>query len=229
LEMLDDDNNTDWQSWRLLPGPTILMPTLEFENRNANVTKPRRFGSAVCDAHAQFRRGPSFLRDADEDTSSGYYGRLTGTLFYTVQDESTLAASRLDIDLDALFGATRYRDKTLIPDQILHASSLAAGISNRNDSLLFLETPTLFTGTGRTGTEFLCKMFQAVGVNISHDNSKDCGPYPGTDGKYTCSMCAPLFACRCVTLLHTCLLLLSDVHMLMHSSLQGLLLGMMLF
>jgi hypothetical protein len=121
------DNDDDWESWRLLPGPTILRPTLEFEHGNTNVAIPSTFGSASCNAHAQFR-DPSFLQDVSNDDISGsdgqYHRHLTGTLFYTIQGEWAFATSRLDIDLDALFGATRFRDHTLIPDAIQHASSL---------------------------------------------------------------------------------------------------------
>jgi hypothetical protein len=175
LEMHDVD---DWQSWRLLPGPTILMPTLEFEHGNANITIPSKSGSAGCQALAQFR-DPSFLPDMGDSVSS-HDRHLKGTLFYTVQGERAFAASKLDIDLDALFAATRWRDKTLIPDDILRAASLASE-ANRNVRNI-VETPALFTGTVRSGTAFLCAMFQAVGLNISHDNDFDCGPYPGSDG-----------------------------------------------
>jgi hypothetical protein len=187
LATLETRDSSDWESWKLLPGPIILTPTLAFEHGNVNVTKPRESGSAGCTAHAQ-SRDPSFLRD--KMTGDDNHHRLTGTLFYSVQGDGAFAASRLDIDLDALAPATRYRDKRLIPDEILQASSLASsnrkrnlfpsngsngndGTSNNDD--VVESSGALFTGSGRTGTGFLCKMFQAVGLNISHDNDIDCG------------------------------------------------------
>jgi hypothetical protein len=107
LATLEMRNKTDWESWKLLPGPTILTPTLEFEHGNANNTVPSEPGSAGCSSHAQFR-DPSFLRDDDDDddhdkntsrSDAQHHHRFTGTLFYTVHGERFFAASRLDIDL----------------------------------------------------------------------------------------------------------------------------------
>jgi hypothetical protein len=178
-----DMHDNNWESWRLFPGPTILTPTLEFEHGNSNVAIPSKAASEGCDAHAQFR-DPSFLQDNSNDDDDCCH--LTGTLFYTIQGERAFAASHLDIDLDALFGATHSRDHALIPEVIQHASSLAGNISynKKGSSSLVVESPVLFTGNGRSGTDFLCHIFQASGLNISHDNDHDCGPYPGSDGKH---------------------------------------------
>ena len=40
----------------------------------------------------------------------------------------------------------------------------------------------LITGTGRSGTRFMCVLLRKVGLNFSHDNDVDCGKFPGELG-----------------------------------------------
>jgi hypothetical protein len=38
------------------------------------------------------------------------------------------------------------------------------------------------TGTGRSGSTYVCRLFQKLGINVSHENDVDCGRFPGSDG-----------------------------------------------
>lgn len=172
LATLELDSKVDWKQWSLLPGPTVLTPTHNIEQNASFISSKEgcRYSGSV-----EFN-DPYLLRDDDEPD-----GHFRGTLFYAVQGMRAFAASRVDIQLKELFHYTCFRQKQLIADRIIEASSLAVDGYHKEMTNVII-SPVLFTGTGRSGTTFLCKIFQVVGLNISHDNDIDCGHYPGTDG-----------------------------------------------
>jgi hypothetical protein len=97
-----------------------------------------------------------------------------GTLYFSDR-ELAIGAARLHMNLKEYVSAVAYRNKTLINDLVFQSSSLSIP---ENAS----ERPLLLTGVGRSGTSFVCDYLNRLGWNISHDNTYDCGPFPGTFG-----------------------------------------------
>ena len=157
-------------SLHFLPGPTVLTPTYSHEHGNSTIA-PSKMGPGSCTPLSELR-DPHFL--PDENMSNGI---LSGSLFYTVQGERAFALARVSIDLEAYADAVKYRNQSNIHPQVLQASSLERGEKHR-----FPKGETLITGTGRSGTTYLCTFYNALGLSISHDNDEDCGRYPGKDG-----------------------------------------------
>lgn len=166
VDMMTDDD--DWMKWKLLPGPTILEPRFDYERGNARTT-PSAAGGA--NGPRVELRDPRFI--ADDDTDG-----LSGLLFYTVQGEQALASAYLSINVTDYLTAVRYRDQHNVEASVLNSTSIRSksGVPSPR------RNTTLITGTGRSGTTYVCKLFSKSGLGISHDNDVDCGVYPGADG-----------------------------------------------
>ncbi|KAI2491538.1 hypothetical protein MHU86_23015 [Fragilaria crotonensis] len=149
--------------WRLRPGPIILEPLHDGD------LVPSEAGPAPCAAVPQLR-DPFFVPDSNEGESE-----LRGILFFTVRGELAIGAARLQINLAQFWDATRYHNHTNIDDLVFRSSSLSAHPNA-------FQRPLLITGVGRSGTTFVCSYLNQLGWNISHDNDRDCGPFPGTYG-----------------------------------------------
>lgn len=164
------DDLVDWKRWKLLPGPTLLTPEFAYEHGNAELV-PSNHGPGKCKPNRQVR-DPRFLPDVDSEDDSG---RLSGLLFYAVRGEGGIAHARLSVDLDKYQRVVANRLPGNIDQRIVTASSFEKASDVASGKVLV-------TGTGRSGTTFLCQAFQAINIKISHDNDVDCGPYPGPDG-----------------------------------------------
>eukprot|EP00547_Thalassionema_nitzschioides_P016502 CAMPEP_0194239214 /NCGR_PEP_ID=MMETSP0158-20130606/5745_1 /TAXON_ID=33649 /ORGANISM="Thalassionema nitzschioides, Strain L26-B" /LENGTH=410 /DNA_ID=CAMNT_0038973635 /DNA_START=919 /DNA_END=2148 /DNA_ORIENTATION=- len=173
LGSIDMSPKTNWMDWKFLPGPILLEPEM---GKNAshlkNTVEPSLPGAAT--KFSNELRDPRFIPDQN------HYARddsISGNIFYTVGEEN-IAMSQLSIDLKAYQMAVRYRNHSKIHPLIYKHSSL----ERHGDEYNKTNALTLYTGTGRSGTLFLCTLFQSAGINISHDNDYDCGPLPGSDG-----------------------------------------------
>jgi hypothetical protein len=166
------DMSSNWIEWLLLPGPVLLSPEHGYEHGNA-ATVASQIGTAGCTAKNELR-DPHFLPDKESPSDS-----LTGLLFCTVQGERAFAMARFSLNTTLHKNAVPYRNQARIDSDVLQASSL-----KRNSALgtTFPSGSTLITGTGRSGTTYLCSFFNSLNISISHDNDVDCGPYPGPDG-----------------------------------------------
>ena len=162
-----------WNEWSLLPGPTVLSPLYVYEHGNSNRSERSQPGSAGCESKAQLR-DPRFLPYNDDRTKD-----LNGLLFYAVQGERAIASAEVYINLTSYHLITNSRNISQISSNIATATSLY----RESDHLIGnIVSPVLITGSGRSGTTYLCSVFGKLGLNISHDNDIDCGPYPGSDG-----------------------------------------------
>ena len=165
IEMSD---TLDWTDWKLLPGPILLEPEYFYEHGNA---QPKPSEAMAGKGVLRELRDPHFLSDQDSPLDS-----LNGLLFHTVQGEQGIAVARISVNTSQFQNAVRFRNKAAIDARVLEYTSLVKQQRQTNATRL------LITGTGRSGTTFLCTYFQLVGIDISHDNSQDCGPYPGSEG-----------------------------------------------
>jgi len=153
---VDTQVSSDWRDWRLLPGATIV----------------DHGESAPSSSVASSR----FVLDPDETSP---YNELCGYLYLHVEEKKNPVVSRLEVNLTKLLDvAGKHRDHAALPFGVLKASSLSVPHADKN----LKRKTVLITGVGRSGTGVLCKVFQAVGLRLSHDNHEDCGPYPGSDG-----------------------------------------------
>jgi len=154
---VDTQVSNDWNEWRLLPGATLL-------NQPGVVSR------------IDTTTAPRFVLDANETNPESV---LSGYLYHTVEGDA--AVSKLELNLTQwLDVVVKNRDRTSLPSIVLSASSLSVAHVLKDKSAS--RKNVLVTGVGRSGTGVLCKVFQEVGLNVSHDNDKDCGPYPGSDG-----------------------------------------------
>jgi len=149
--------------WNLLPGPIILVPA------EVGIWGASKMGPAACKP-VQELRDPFFVPDGDEGESE-----LKGTLFYTLYGEQTIGASKIKVNLNQYHNSVAFRSPDRIDTLVFESSSLA-------DQEGAQERPLLITGVGRSGTTFTCKYLNQFGWSISHDNSKDCGPFGGSFG-----------------------------------------------
>ena len=164
--------NDDWESWRLSPGPIILTPELPYETGSASLATSKA-GSAGCTPVVQLR-DPHFMKLALNSSM------LSGVLFYSVKGEGGFAAAGLSIDVSEYLQTLRFKNHSNIDDLVLRASSLKLPSSSTSDQGSHRQA--LITGTGRSGTTYLCELFNIANVSISHDNDVDCGRFPGTQG-----------------------------------------------
>lgn len=164
--------NKDWMDWQLLPGPILLRPKYWYEHGGvpAKPSEPGPAQTSLCEL-----RDPRFLRKEEGEMINT--NLISGTLFYSVQGEQAIATAEILIDLKAYFedSLISYRDYSNIRSDVLASTSFEEQKQSKKGSLLI-------TGVGRSGTTSLCVLFQSMGINISHDNDDDCGPYPGPDG-----------------------------------------------
>merc|ERR1719232_118940 len=100
---------------------------------------------------------------------------LDGTLLYVFGNKQSIGAAKLKINLAEYEASVPYRNHSHIEGSIFQESSLA----HQNNAP---KRPLLITGVGRSGTTFVCRYLNQFGWRISHDNSKDCGPFPGKFG-----------------------------------------------
>jgi len=162
---IDTHASNNWQDWRLLPGITLRKAPMvndkndTIANENHTVVPPRFF----------------VLEESNDD-----HNTLSGYLVYPKDEEQQdAAASKLQVNLTQWLDVVVHNrnNRTALPSAVLGATSLHRDHVENN-----VRQTVLITGVGRSGTGVLCKVFQEVGLNISHDNDKDCGPYPGSDG-----------------------------------------------
>jgi len=163
------DLTKSWLEWEILPGPIILQPELRFEHGGVDIS-PSKAGSAGCKPKHELR-DPFFFAT---DTSVSI---LRGWLLYAVKGEGGVALSQLELDLSAYLPMVEPYFSRQIPHEIINASSLAT-----NDFPDHSLKEALVTGTGRSGTTYVCKLFSSLQLNISHDNDVDCGNFPGIYG-----------------------------------------------
>mmetsp|Transcript_63699 Transcript_63699/g.74621 ORF Transcript_63699/g.74621 Transcript_63699/m.74621 type:complete len:707 (-) Transcript_63699:84-2204(-) len=174
LGTIDTSWTTKWKLWKLMPGPRILQPEYAFEHGNA-VVAPSAPGVEKGKTHQL--RDPRFLPN---EINHDIHGVLAGKLFYSVQGEQGLAMARLSVDLSRYHqGSIAYRHFENVAPDIYNSSSLRVDVKR---SRIRKQEKTLITGIGRSGTMFMCTFFQKIDIQVSHDNDKDCGPYPGPDG-----------------------------------------------
>ena len=173
LGTIDTTPTDDWNDWRLLPGPRVSSPEHSHGRGNAPSAASEEGPAPSEGRHV---RDPRFLPDPRPDPSPRRV--ISGWLFYTVQGERGVAADRIRIDLDSYRDATRYRDHANILPEVLNSTSLARDSDDGSKTT----TNLLVTGVGRSGTTSICTLFQKLGIEVSHDNDVDCGPYPGSDG-----------------------------------------------
>lgn len=171
LGSIDTTISTNWNDWKLLPGPRVLEPQYWYEHQNTNVTTSKE-GLAKEDRHRI--SDPRLLLDEDMGPE-----KISGLMFYSVQGEKEIATSRIVIDLALYRNATSFRDHTNIPPKVLRSTSLVTQEAVANSTVL---TDLLITGVGRIGTTSMCTLLRQLGIMVSHDNDVDCGPYPGRDG-----------------------------------------------
>jgi hypothetical protein len=158
-----------WLEWEILPGPIILQPELQYEHGGVDKF-PSKAGSAGCKPKHELRDPFFFAIDTSVST-------LRGWLLYAVKGEGGIALSKLELDLPAYLPTVEPYFSRQIPHEILNASSLAT-----NDFPDHFLNKALVTGTGRSGTTYVCKLFSSLKLNISHDNDVDCGTFPGIYG-----------------------------------------------
>ena len=170
LGTIDTNISSDWLDWVLLPGPTLISAEHAYEHGNVD-HEPSQSGSSKCDVKAQLR-DPRFLPDMRTQGPN----IVSGLLFYSVQGERALAVARISLNMTQYHQAVPYREQSNIDFRVFASSSLRARPQRKP------RRSPLITGTGRSGTMYLCSFFRALGINISHDNDIDCGPYPGSDG-----------------------------------------------
>lgn len=174
LATIDTSLDLDWNDWKLLPGPKILMPKHSYEHGDEALQRTHEGPGR----HRHEVRDPRFLPDERKGKSTKI---LSGLLFYVVQGERGISVARVDIDLEKYNNITAYRDVFNIRPEVLKASSMVQG--KEEDERRRPATNLLITGVGRTGTTAVCTLFQNLGIDLSHDNEIDCGPsYPGVDG-----------------------------------------------
>ncbi len=174
LGTIDTTLGTDWNDWKLLPGPRILEPQYWFEHQNTIVTTSEE-GKAK-DRHRI--SDPRLLLDEDMGPD-----RLSGLLFYSVQGEREIATAKISIDLALYRNATSYRDHRNIEPKVFRSTSLVSQQEEAEQHTESMQvTDLLVTGVGRIGTTGLCTLMRELGIMVSHDNDIDCGPYPGLDG-----------------------------------------------
>ena len=155
--------------WAIFPGPIILQPELHYEHGGVAVS-PSKAGSAGCKVKHELRDPFFFAKDTTESVLSGW-------LLYVVKGEGGIALSKVELDLLTYLPMVDPYFSRHIPQEIINASSLATN-SFSDHSL----KKALVTGTGRSGTTFVCKLFNRVNLSISHDNDVDCGTFPGVYG-----------------------------------------------
>ena len=155
--------------WEIFPGPIILQPELHYEHGGVAIS-PSKAGSAGCEVKHELRDPFFFAKDTTESV-------LRGWLLYVVKGEGGIALSKIELDLSTYLTMVDPYFSRHIPQEIVNASSLAT-----NDSSDFSLKQALVTGTGRSGTTFVCKLFNRVNLSISHDNDLDCGTFPGRYG-----------------------------------------------
>ena len=179
LGTIDTTGGTDWNGWKLLPGPRILEPRYWYEHQNAVVTTSKE--KKAKDRHRI--SDPRLLLDEEMGPD-----RFLGLMFYSVQGEREIATARISIDLASYRNATSYRDHRNIQANVLTSTSLVTREDETEEytmgssSELMQVTDLLVTGVGRIGTTSLCTLLRELGIMVSHDNDVDCGPYPGLDG-----------------------------------------------
>jgi hypothetical protein len=178
LGTIDTAESSDWKHWNLLPGPTLLEPhdVYHTEKNNQSLNDEWQIPSEQRRTkHREIElRHPRFLVDTDAVSHKSKY--LRGLLFYNVQRERAVEVAKLNLDMEQYFETVKYRNHQNIALTVLNATSLTK--SDRSQKRI----STLITGTGRSGTTYLCKLFNRTGLAISHDNMYDCGIYPGEDG-----------------------------------------------
>jgi hypothetical protein len=172
LGTIDTEESKDWKQWKLLPGPTILDPHDGYEYEIIYQSLYEQ-GRETRGGGIEFRH-PRFLADTDSISHESKY--LKGLLFYDVQAERAVEVAKLSLDMEQYFDSVKFRYRQNIATSVLNATSLTKSVSNQK------RISTLITGTGRSGTTYLCKLFNRTGLAISHDNMYDCGIYPGVDG-----------------------------------------------
>lgn len=177
----------NWMDWRLLPGPTIFEPTatsggpdgldVRIRTERSDAILPSRPGPSSGDDGGT--RDPRFISSLSSGTKS-FGDILSGYLFFAAHGETIISVAFIRINVLAYVDATRHRGRENIAPVIKLASSLSSlhGLA-RNST----RETSLITGTGRSGTMYTCRLFQAAGLNLSHDNEYDCGrSYPASDG-----------------------------------------------
>ena len=164
------DLSRPWLEWQVSPGPILAEPEMSYENGGAEEL-PSRAGSADCTARKELR--DPFFYDTESSTSV-----LRGWLVYALKGEGGFALAVIELNLLAYLPLVDPFFSRRIPPEIVRASSLAG----RGESLTSLVSPALVTGTGRSGTMYVCRLFNQMGINISHDNDVDCGDFPGAHG-----------------------------------------------
>jgi len=175
LLTVDMSVSEDYEEWVLSPGPTLLEPKWPYETGNADAVTSH-FGTAGCNSVKELR-DPHFMR-TNLDLNSGV---LEGMLFYSVKGEGGFAIAKMSLDLVSFFATQRFKDQSNIHPLVLRTSSLHHPVGSPQTPGIKIK-PSLITGTGRSGTTYICKLFNAVGVRISHDNDDDCGKFPGELG-----------------------------------------------
>ncbi len=177
LGTIDATVSSSWNDWKMLPGPRLI---------SSGQISRGHVGNATTDAIREDEEvgHPYFLPDLLENSnnSSNNNGKniLSGTLFHFERGKGT-AVSRLVIDVTLYHRAVAYRNVENISLPVYRSSSLRQEGDKPKIGQGGKET-VLITGVGRSGTMFMCSFFQSVGIQVSHDNNKDCGPYPGPDG-----------------------------------------------
>jgi len=122
---------------------------------------------------------PRFLF-SDENEESRHEDFMAGHLFYAVKGGQSIAVSALSLNITAYLNAVPYRHRDNIEKDVLNATALALAPDQKDGE--FKRVTALITGTGRSGTTYMCKLFRKAGIKISHDNNYDCGPYPSEQG-----------------------------------------------
>jgi len=196
-----NSSSHNWMDAVLLPGTTLISPQRNYEHGHDNINstdhtdgskqanntiQPSTSGQAGC-APLYELRDPKFLPDLPQqnNNNSNNHHIISGLLFYTVQGEHAFALARIYINTLSYAHSVRYRNHTNIDPRVRNATSLTR---EEDDTLTIKKmesvrpVQTLITGTGRSGTTYLCTFYTALGFKISHDNDVDCGPYPGEDG-----------------------------------------------
>jgi hypothetical protein len=182
LGTIDTSSSSDWNHWKLLPGPILLEPRYAYENgKGLSLTLDQPFpvkwkipsiqggatGRNVELRHARFL--PHYTVSSQDSSN------VTGLLVYTAPGESAMAVAKLSLNFQHYLNTVKYRLRSNIDPMVINATNVKKSISPNR-------LTTLITGTGRSGTSYICKLLNKVGLAVSHDNMLDCGKYPGSDG-----------------------------------------------